>query len=562
MNQAESSAVIPSDRNAHTVNKIPSFVYPIYVDPNKGKNSYKDHNESVNDSYLDISLDTSKKLERQSSIISSIDARSNSKRQNDDSFMSYLKSEKSAPKATDTNKIKNVKKAGLTDDQFELVNFVPGAIIKKQVYESQGSPNQSSESINAKNHLNAETANISNKNLVELADSKIIEAKSNLIFDKYIRQFNTSQSKDKEDNNSSYEQIQNMCLPKGLIGSDSLTKDLSSNNIQAQKNPKDKHIDRESYDPKSLATNHTDHLNYNKVNNIHINNYTFQPYATPSTFYPQQNTAIQPIIPQYPYIMPSNSYLTYNYPINNSNKIPYSYQIDNNKNYQVPSFSSGNIIYQTKPQQHPYNGGFIPPNQAIINNNNYSNTKQLNTEKLKNDISLNIVKAVRDQNECRNLQIQLDKDPALSHKILPQLLHYFVLFCSDPFGNYLVQKILTCLFDEEFDRIVFKILEHFNDLSTHNFGTRVIQKLIEIGGQQHLNKLIPSIRENLYSLYKNQNGIHVILKFMAKCKNNQFIFDFIQSNIALVSKNKDGCCMVQKILEGSITEQKVSFKII
>lgn len=562
MNLTDHSTVIQKEGNANTGTKVPSFVYPVYVNLKKGAKKNNEHNESMSDSNLDSSLEINNKLERQCSVISSIDAKSNSKRHNEDSFLSYLKSEESNPRASEQIKVKDIGKVG-NDDQFEMVNFIPGAIIKKQLQESRGSPNQSSESINAKNHHIEEVADsISNKNQVELADSKIIEAKSNLIFDKYIKQFNTSsQSKDKEDVNSSYEQIQNMCLPKGLIGSDSLIKEISLNNAKLPRKPskgnkpKEKQIDTEVLEQGNQNSYPSDYLNYNKVNNIHINNFTFQPYPPTQNIYQQSRQQIPAIIPQYPYMIP-NSYVNYNYPLNTTNPIHYPYKIDNSNHYQMPNYNPSNLIYQTKPQPQ-FQGNFMPSNQQIIinNNSNYANMQ-------KNDISLNIIKAVRDQNECRLLQIQLDKDPTLSHKILPQLLHYFVLFCSDPFGNYLVQKILSCLFEEEIDQIVYKILEHFNDLSMHNFGTRVIQKLIEVGEQQHLNNLAPSIRDNLYTLYRNQNGIHVILKFMTKCKNTQFIFDFIHSNISLVSKNKDGCCLIQKILEGSLTEQKVSLYIL
>lgn len=538
---------------------IPEINYPLYINQKNSLKCSSKTNQNMYGSYsnLDLSLELSNQLEHQNSIISSIEYTSHGKRLNDDSLMSYIKSEANNTKDTQ-QKVRVAKKN--TNDQLELVNFIPGAFITRQKHESEGSLNQSSESLNAKNQkLNCQVEKANEA--IEMSDPKILEAKSNLIFDKYIQQFSTSQSKDKEDFSSSNEQMQNMCLPKGLIGADSMIKDISVSTT-CKNNSSPKRIEKKVIEQSKPTSVPIDLLNCNNIsNNISINNFNFQPYPNMGTKYFPLNHQHPPSLgPQYhsTYMIP-NSYINYAYPVNAVHPISFPYSIENNKYYQSNQYNQSGINYQPQSQ---IQGKYLPiAKPSLPNYNNYPN-KAIQPEKPIHDNTLSIVKLARDQNECRILQTQLEKDPSLSHKILPQLLSQFYLFCSDPFGNYLIQKVLSSLYDEEFHQVVFIVIEKFNHLSTHNFGTRVVQKLIEVGGQNHLNKLIPSIKENLLSLSKNQNGIHVILKFMAKCLKNQFIFDFVQSEICLVSKNKEGCCMIQKILEGSPTDQKVSTKSI
>lgn len=510
--------------------------------------------ESVNDSNFSIENDTPTISQRRDSVISSINVKSESKRPNEDSFLSYLRSENSQNKNLSAHaKVnKEIKKSSI-DDQLELVNFIPGTLYKKkEKSKSEESPNQSSESINAKNNnRNAdEQVNVS-KSVIELIDSKQLEAKNNLIFDKYIKQFNTSQSKDKEDNNSSYELIQNMCLPKGLICSDSNQKDLSALTNKTIDKPNEV-VSESNFDKPVWTGSMLDQQNYNNIsNNIHINNYNFQPYLSNSGYYPPVSNMMQ----HYPQLMPG-AYIPYNYP---GQQISYPYNLDNGNHYQVPY--GNNIMYHNTFSTN-FSGPKAPLNQqqGIRSNPIDSNTIRPNftqDQQPKFDVNINIVKAVRDQNECRNLQIQLEKDPSMSHRILPQLLQYFVVFCSDPFGNYLVQKVLEYLYDEEFDHVIAIIIENFNEMSLHNFGTRVIQKFIEIGNPVQVSKLSVPIKDNMFNLYKSQNGIHVITKFVSKCRNSQFIFEFIYNNITSVSKNKEGCCMIQKILEISSPDQRV-----
>lgn len=261
------------------------------------------------------------------------------------------------------------------------------------------------------------------------------------------------------------------------------------------------------------------------------------PYNKVQYYYPNRNAPISPIQPYnnvhsnyYPFAMKENCYKQETLLENNN----FQYQGSINLPYD-------NKIYVRE----------IPYSQIKSGNEVSKQYSELN--------NINIMKALKDQQECRNIQNYIDKHPFISRTVLlPQLIQNFKLLCYDPFGNYLVQKIIEKIHVEDFETVTLKIAEYFLDLCLHNFGTRVVQRFIELATQPYLNCLIDPLKLSLNKLYRNQNGIHVISKFSYFSSQNQFIFDFMKINLAAICKHKEGCCMMQKILEGGLTEQKVS----
>lgn len=303
----------------------------------------------------------------------------------------------------------------------------------------------------------------------------------------------------------------------------------------------------------------SDPFYYQQINNNMIGAQNYYPgfyqsipYQSMQYHYPHtQGQVIYPV--SYPYVNNTNTFnplsmssmpmnLGYNYQINPQISVnPKQHStvpLNGNQNYFCPK------IHQPQYQASSTIG---QPTPQIVD------SKQIDLGKI------SILKAIRDQQECRNLQILIDKNPSMCKTvILPQLLQYFVVFCSDPFGNYLVQKVMAKLQPEDFEQITQKLIENFKDLSLHNFGTRVVQRFLELANQTYLDRLKDSVQNYLFILYKNQNGIHVITKFTLYSTSNQFVYDFLMSNLTAVCKNQEGCCMIQKILEGEITEKKVN----
>lgn len=175
---------------------------------------------------------------------------------------------------------------------------------------------------------------------------------------------------------------------------------------------------------------------------------------------------------------------------------------------------------------------------------------------------VNILSGIKDQNQSRCLQVLAEDSPYLVKNVmLPQLLNNFEVLCNDPFANYLVQKMIDLLDPLSLKQIASSMIMHFNNLCLHNFGSRIIQKLIELKDQNLLDLLSGTINCFLPILYTNANGLHIVTKFLKSSQKFHFVFDFINTNLVSICTDKNGSCMIQKILEEhpELEEYNVSY---
>jgi hypothetical protein len=85
----------------------------------------------------------------------------------------------------------------------------------------------------------------------------------------------------------------------------------------------------------------------------------------------------------------------------------------------------------------------------------------------------------KDQHGCRFLQMKLEES-SLNVTMIYQEIHlHFVDLMTDPFGNYLCQKLLERCDDEQRSNIVDVIAPEFLKICLSMHGTRAVQKLIE-----------------------------------------------------------------------------------
>jgi len=93
----------------------------------------------------------------------------------------------------------------------------------------------------------------------------------------------------------------------------------------------------------------------------------------------------------------------------------------------------------------------------------------------------------------------------------------------------------------------------------NSHGTRVIQKIVELLTTNKLaDKFIELIHPIILDLMIDINGNHVIQKIVSCMKKNEFIYDFIIKNYLSVSRNKFGCCAMQKCIEYANLYYKVN----
>lgn len=183
-------------------------------------------------------------------------------------------------------------------------------------------------------------------------------------------------------------------------------------------------------------------------------------------------------------------------------------------------------------------------NSITKSNSEEGDNKNSLLEKVKSQIK---TKGIREYIPKSHL---LDKEKEKEkNKSILYILSNFILVCLDSQGNYIIQSILS----ESTNRndillITNQIILHFGQLYFHSYATRVIQRLIETASEDILLLLKGVIMSHLSLLCKDHNGIHIVYKYVGHVRSNQFIYEYINSNIVDISLDKEGCCLIQKLL--------------
>jgi pumilio RNA-binding family len=118
---------------------------------------------------------------------------------------------------------------------------------------------------------------------------------------------------------------------------------------------------------------------------------------------------------------------------------------------------------------------------------------------------------------------------------------------SNLFGNYVIQKIIPLLQDEERTRLIAQLVGQIHLLSTHPYGCRVIQRLIDCSPS--ISFIFEEIKGDLFDLIEDQNGNHVIQKCIEKSSDRSVIMNHFVENSMLLSTHKYGCRVIQRMLE-------------
>ncbi|KAH3687294.1 hypothetical protein WICPIJ_001717 [Wickerhamomyces pijperi] len=205
--------------------------------------------------------------------------------------------------------------------------------------------------------------------------------------------------------------------------------------------------------------------------------------------------------------------------------------------------------------------------QQLAANNQAAIPKNLDELNLVPIESLDILKLSVDQYGCRFLQKRIEVDSKMVDVVFNKVFNNLLDLIVDPFGNYLIQKLVDYLLPYQKDLMVEKIHAHLFAIAINQYGTRSLQKIIDslsngyqmdlvVKGLQvndTLNNMVDD--NNVVKLIKDLNGNHVIQKCIYKFppEKFQFIIDSIciSNNIVRISTHKHGCCVLQKLLNNS-----------
>lgn len=166
----------------------------------------------------------------------------------------------------------------------------------------------------------------------------------------------------------------------------------------------------------------------------------------------------------------------------------------------------------------------------------------------------------KDQHGCRYLQKKLeDRNPEQVHMIWLETNQHVIELMTDPFGNYLCQKLLEYCNDDERTVLIENASHDLVRIALNQHGTRALQKMIEfISTPGQVQTIIAALQYRVVELIQDLNGNHVIQKCLNKLSpiDAQFIFTAVGNNCVDVGTHRHGCCVLQRCIDHASGDQK------
>lgn len=169
---------------------------------------------------------------------------------------------------------------------------------------------------------------------------------------------------------------------------------------------------------------------------------------------------------------------------------------------------------------------------------------------------INII--AKDQYGCRFLQRKFDEgSPGDVQKIFIEIIDHIIELMTDPFGNYLVQKLLDVCNEDQRMQIIHSTTGKgcaLVSVSLNMHGTRAVQKLIEtLKTPQEISMVISALKPGVVALIKDLNGNHVVQHCLhcLSSEENQFLFDAATTHCVEIASHRHGCCVLQRCIDYS-----------
>ncbi|KAA0055726.1 pumilio-like protein 12-like isoform X1 [Cucumis melo var. makuwa] len=160
----------------------------------------------------------------------------------------------------------------------------------------------------------------------------------------------------------------------------------------------------------------------------------------------------------------------------------------------------------------------------------------------------------KDQHGCRFLQRMFSEGTKEDIEIIfGEIIHHVSELMVDPFGNYLIQKLLGVCDEDQRLQILYKINRpgELIRISCNMHGTRAVQKLIEtLKTPEQFSLIVSLLKTGIVILMKNVNGNHVAQHCLQYLMPDYigFLFEAATKSCVEVATDRHGCCVLQKCL--------------
>lgn len=176
------------------------------------------------------------------------------------------------------------------------------------------------------------------------------------------------------------------------------------------------------------------------------------------------------------------------------------------------------------------------------------------------DVYTRALEMAKDQTGCRLLQKKLEElNPFTTQAIYEQLADHMGSLMIDPFGNYLVQKLIEVSEENIISSIILSVSLEITHISLNAHGTRAVQKLLEISSQhpKYIHTIVNALNKDAITLIKDINGNHVIQKCLNVYRENynNFIYEAACKNVVDIATHRHGCCVLQRCIDAASPQQ-------
>jgi len=177
-------------------------------------------------------------------------------------------------------------------------------------------------------------------------------------------------------------------------------------------------------------------------------------------------------------------------------------------------------------------------------------------------ISLNVstdpqeicVAVSKDQNGSRFIQSKIDTwSPEQIGYFFSQINGSILELSMNLFGNYVVQKLIPILQEDDIFKLILQLFNQIYTLSLHTYGCRVIQKLIE--NLSDIKFIVAELDSHAADLIASPNGNHVIQKCIDKNVDKSFLIREFESDCLTLARERYGCRVLQRLFEACEEEE-------
>ncbi|GAV84527.1 PUF domain-containing protein [Cephalotus follicularis] len=200
--------------------------------------------------------------------------------------------------------------------------------------------------------------------------------------------------------------------------------------------------------------------------------------------------------------------------------------------------------------------GFHHDSTPFLQRNRNGFLRDSINQSVSNFLRGNIVPLAKDQKGCRILQMSINEmSKEEIEMVFMEVIDCVGQLVLDPFGTYVVQKLVEVCTEEQRTRILLMLTKTEFQLvgiclSMH--GTRAVQKLLEnLTTQQQISLVMSALSPGAVALTKDMNGHHVIqhcLKHFSQ-EDNRYLLNEVTNNCYAIATDKSGCCVLQQCVE-------------